>query len=181
MESTFPTQRWDGHRVRSPRRTRDSPQSHEGHEGKSPILLGDLCALVVRAFPLPTGRKRPVPKSHQEIRVVTQSLCSLISYSTRFAGGEIPLNHHVRRPGTTNDENRISSTSYVNSPLQHSEMIESGSYSHMNAYQSSLWFDLVALVLREDYRAEGLRRIVPSTWLLLVLQQIRKIGKWPER
>ena len=56
----------------------DSPQRHEGHEGKSPILLGDLCVLV-RAFLLPSGRKRPVPTSHTEIRVVTQSLCGLIS------------------------------------------------------------------------------------------------------
>ena len=31
---------------RSPQRIGDSPQSHEGHKGKSPILLGDLCAFA---------------------------------------------------------------------------------------------------------------------------------------
>ena len=124
-------------RERSQRRTGYSPQRHEGHEGKSPILLsapwpkyryifrhpipvggpdvirpgrgsasplqtrtcnvraihqgvrntapnlrhrtlGDLCALVLNAFLLPLGRKRPVSKSHKEIRVISQSLCGLV-------------------------------------------------------------------------------------------------------
>ena len=58
---------------RSPRRTGDSPQSHEAHEGKSPILLGDLCA-VLKSLLLPSGRKRPVQKSHKEIGAIAQSL-----------------------------------------------------------------------------------------------------------
>ena len=62
---------------RSPRRTEDSPQSHNGHEGKSPILLGDLGALGGESISLAFGQEETSAEKSQRNR----SNCSVALWS----------------------------------------------------------------------------------------------------